>query len=161
LWFSEAHNFRYGRPLCFLAPGANKPSCATANKCCRVTVYGGGLCSSERPVAKEKPTRCHNPAAYNLIRSTGNSEEQETHSSAVSTEIIMYSGSVQLGIAQSQVIFISGDPVAVILDRSSVEQSISLKGMLCHARIYNLYHSSNRAIKLRRIKLCRCVADLV
>jgi hypothetical protein len=53
------------------------------------------------------------------------------------TETILYSGSVQLGIAQSQVIFSSGDPVAVISDRGSVEQSTSLKGTLYHTRIYN------------------------
>ena len=55
----------------------------------------------------------------------------------------MYSGSVQPGIAQSQVIFSSGDPVAVISNRGSVEQSTSLKGTLCHIRIYNFYHSSD------------------
>jgi len=92
-----------------------------------------------------------------------NLTEQETHSSAVTTRIILYSGSVQLGIAQSQVIFSSGDPVAVISDRGSVGQSTSLKGTLCHIRIYNLYHSSNTAIKLHRIKRggCGCVADTV
>lgn len=73
----------------------------------------------------------------------------------------MYSGSVQLGIAQSQVMFSSGDPVAVISDRGSVEQSTSLKGMLCHIKIYNLYHSSNRAIKLNRIKRGVSVADII
>jgi hypothetical protein len=66
-----------------------------------------------------------------------------THSSVVTTAIIVYSGSVQLGIVQSQVTFSSVDPVAVILDKASVEQSTLLKGAL-YLRIHNLYYSSNR-----------------
>lgn len=73
----------------------------------------------------------------------------------------MYSGSVQLGIAQSHVIFSFGDPVAVISDRGSVEQSTSLKGTSCHIRIYKLYHSSNGAIKLNGNKRGGCVTDTV
>ena len=71
-----------------------------------------------------EPTHCHNSEAHSLTAQVyGNLKQQETHSSAVTTEIIMYSGSVQLGIAQSHVIFSSLDPVAVISDRGSVEQS--------------------------------------
>lgn len=62
---------------------------------------------------------------------------QVTHNSVGMTAIMVYSGSVQLGVEQSQLTLSSGDPVDIILDRASVKQSTLLKGMLYCFRIHN------------------------
>lgn len=61
-----------------------------------------------------------------------------THICVGAVGIRMYSGSEQLGIAQSQETFRSGFPLAVISYRDSVGQRTFLKEMHSNFKIHNL-----------------------
>jgi hypothetical protein len=65
-------------------------------------------------------------------------QKSRTHICVGAVGIRMYSGSEQLGIAQSQETFSSGFPLAVISYRDSVGQRTYLNEMQFHFKIYNL-----------------------